>query len=344
MMIKAIVTISSQVFMLFTVFLLTPKIGINALGIAQIAQGAIAMILSWLCVRKVLDYKICIPFRFDNSIFKELFKFGFNVQIGSFVMLMFDPLTKILFAKFGGASFAGLFEVASQIIIRARAFIITANQVVIPKIATVFEESPIYLKELYKKNMFFLIPVITMLYLCLFVWSNLIVKLIFGHNDENFNLIFYSLIFSWSINTLSAPAYFFNLGSGDAKKNAFIHICMAFINIIFGPLLGFFIGWKGVLAAYIFSLVFASLLTIYKFHFDYGINVKFLEISKRKNILVFNFIALVIVSLVKFFDNLDNFLVPYAFEVLATFLILYINFSNQILFEFKKSFNLNFKK
>ncbi len=344
MFIKAVVIISSQILMLSIVFLLTPKLGLNALGLAQIFQGVISIIISWMYVKKVLAYKIYIPFHLHKSIFKELFNYGFNVQIGSVVMLMFDPLTKILFAKFGGASSAGLFEIASQIIIRCRTFIITANQVVVPKIATVFEESPGNLKKLYKKNIIFLIPVSITLYLSLFVWSNLIAQIIFVQKNENFDLIFYTLIFSWSINTLSAPAYFFNLGVGDAKKNASIHIYMAFINIVLGPFLGFFVGWKGVLLAHQVSLILASIMTIYKFHLDHGINMKFLGVKKIKNIFIFNFILLVLFIFIKFLVYRGSFSHLYIFEIFATLLLLYVNISDEILFETKKFLHFNFNK
>lgn len=320
-----------QLLMALISFIFLSSMGLKALGLGQVAQGVFLNIIPWIYLRKILNYQFFSPFRFTRNIFREIFSYGANVQFANLIMMLFDPLTKILLAKFSGPSLAGVFEVANQIIIRARALIISANQVIIPKVASVIEFTPARITSLYRKNISLLLGITLMFYSVLFIWADFIFKLVLNVSDHRFFFIFYILLLGWFINTLATAAYFFNLGIGDVKLNSVTHFFMAAINFIFAPIFGYYFLWQGLLFVYFMSLSSASLYLIFIFHSKHKIHFKSLELSEHKSKILLSLSALIIFSILDIFHFLDNFSILLVITLFTSLAILYINFPKKIL-------------
>ena len=67
-------------------------------------------------------------------------------------MILFDSLTKVLMAKFGGATSAGYFEMA-QVVVKGRALIVSANKAIVPKGEQLTEFLPQRLTTIFYENM-----------------------------------------------------------------------------------------------------------------------------------------------------------------------------------------------
>ena len=322
--------IIGQLLMVLISFVFLSRMGLKALGLGQVIQGIFLNIIPWIYLRKILNYQFFSPFRFTRNIFKEIFGYGANIQVSNLIMMLFDPLTKILLAKFSGPSFAGLFEIANQIIIRVRALIISANQVVIPKVAYVIESSPTLVTTLYRKNINLLLGITLMFYSILFIWADLIFKIVINVSDHRFFLIFYTLLLSWFVNTLATAAYFFNLGIGDVKLNSRTHFIMAAINFILAPIFGFYFLWPGILSVYFISLTSASLYLIFKFHLKYEIDFSFLRFNGFERQLISSLSILITFSILDYLHFLDNFPILLIITLLSTLAIICINFPKNV--------------
>ena len=75
-----------------------------------------------------------------------------NVQLASLSMILFDPLNKVLMAKFGGSTSAGYFEMANQVVVKGRALIVSANKAIVPKVEQLTKFLPQRLTTIYYEN------------------------------------------------------------------------------------------------------------------------------------------------------------------------------------------------
>ena len=98
------------------------------------------------------------------------------------------------------------------------------------------------------------------------------------------------LTLGWFLNTLSAPAYFVNLGTGELGWNVGGHVVIGILNAILGLLLGVYFGGTGVVIAWALSLALGSSLIYLSYHIKHKIPL--IELLPRDSRL------LIIVSLI----------------------------------------------
>jgi O-antigen/teichoic acid export membrane protein len=302
MLTRAVIVVVGQLIMLVFSLVLIPNFGLLGLALGQLIQGLFLLISSWVLLRKALDGLSVLPSYFSKKIFIKMFKYGFNVQVSGIVSMLFDPLTKALMAKFGGASITGLFEIANQVVLKVRALIISANQAVIPKVAELMEKDQKNIKDLYVKNIKVLLLITMFAFSILLIWIQPLISFLLKDAPDNFYLIYYSLALAWFANTLASPAYFFNLGIGSVKDNTVTHVFMGLLNLIFGLIFGYYYGWHGVLFAYVFSLTIASLYLAINFEIRYMNNSTRLNSIFEKRPIFIIIIALLVHVAAYFLD------------------------------------------
>ncbi|SNQ60934.1 hypothetical protein [Candidatus Methanoperedens nitratireducens] len=93
-----------------------------------------------------------------------------------------------------------------------------------------------------------------------------------GYYEATFVLFSILLSVGWFLNTLSAPAYFANLGIGELRWNTVAHIVIAALNLGLGLLLGSIYGGKAVVAAWVFSLIIGSSIIPISYHHRHNIS------------------------------------------------------------------------
>ena len=177
---RAGLVLTGQTLLLALAFLLVPHFGLIGLAWAQLGQGSFLLILGWLLLRRRLPQLFRVPRRWKRDTFREMLGYGVKVQISSLSMILFDPLTKALMAKFGGATAAGYFEMANQIVIKARALIVSANQAIVPKVAQLTEVLPQLLPIIYRENMQLIALVTLPACTLLFAWAGIASRLLLG--------------------------------------------------------------------------------------------------------------------------------------------------------------------
>jgi O-antigen/teichoic acid export membrane protein len=255
---RNIILMGATLINLILCILLVPIYGLIGVVFARIFQYSIVLIISWIIIRRYIPMLPIIPRKWDRKIFKEILPYSFSFQTISFMNLLFDPITKILLARFGEISTVGYYEMAQKMVLLFRSIIVSSNQVMVPAFAGLKENYPkkielIYLKS-YKLVFFLSVPLFSSIILSTPIISNLWI----GNCEKDFVLYATILATGWFFNNLSVPAYFANMGTGDLRWNLFGQSAIGILNILLGTIMGMVFGGIGVVAAWSISLIFGS--------------------------------------------------------------------------------------
>lgn len=268
---RAVVDMVSSVLFLLLVLVLTSTYELVGLAVAQVSQALFVAVVGWLFLRRQLSALPHMLLRWNFEIFREMFRYGVNFQIISVIMMLYEPLAKAFLTKFGGLSATAYFDMAYRMVLQFRALLVAANQVLVPKISAVHELSPERVDHLYRESYRVILFLAVPLFLMLAASIPMISHAWIGQSQPDF--IFFGLIiaFGYLINTLSAPAYFINLGIGALRWNVISHVTLGFLSAALGYILGKSFGGWGVISGSIIALIIASIITIIGTHRDHHI-------------------------------------------------------------------------
>lgn len=233
--------------------LLVPEYRLKGLAYAQVAQTSSLLVASWLTLRRQLPLFPFIPCRWSYRLFREMVSYGMNLQVISFSQMLFDPVTKALLAKFGGLSMTGLYEIASKVIVGIRSLLVNAAQVIVPIVASLQEKDREMIHKVYVDCCRVLSYIALPLFSVVVALAPIISHMIIGYYEATFVGFLIVLSIGWFLNTLTAPAYFADVGIGDLGWSTIGHIIIAIMNFGVGWLLGSLYGGKGVVVAWAIS-------------------------------------------------------------------------------------------
>lgn len=263
---RAYLVIGAQFVFFVSALMLTSNFGLIGLAWAQIVQGCILLVIGWVLLRSLLPSMPTFPKNWKRVQFSEIFSYGIQFQIGQVSMMFFDPITKILLSKFGGIASTGYYEMASQFVLKARALVVSANQILVPLVANnvKLENKQIY--SIYEKNILILWLLIIPINVIVISVAPLLSIVWIGQYESRFAFYVYMLSFAWFLNALNVPSYFFNLGSGHIFWNTISHVWVGSSNLVLSIILGYFFGANGVIFGMIIALVTGSWLVVLEFH------------------------------------------------------------------------------
>jgi len=270
---RSLLLMGGAVIHLLLCFVLAPSKGLIGVAYARIIQNITILMCSWLLLRRHLPSPPVFPHKWNKGLFKEIIGYGLNFQIISVTAMFYDPVTKALLSKFGGLSMVGYYEMASRMVHQFRALIVSANQVLVPAIADLKERTPEKIQSVYLISyqllFYFALPIYSLIIIC----TPLISELWIGHYERIFVIFGALLAFGWFLNTISAPAYFANLGIGELRWNVIGHITIGLLNASLGLLLGLFYDGIGVVVGWVFSLALGSSLIYLSYHSKHRISL-----------------------------------------------------------------------
>jgi O-antigen/teichoic acid export membrane protein len=258
MHVRAAVVVVGQVLLVFLSSAMIGRHGLEGLIWAQVGQGAWLVAASWLGASHYLALRIS-GLRWDRGAFSELLPYAIMVQMSAVLMLLFDPLTKLLLSHFGGLEVVAKFEVASQIVTRVRAVIVAASQAVVPAFAR-RASNQAEVRRLYRGSLKRVCVAGLVGFLPMLIGGGQVSRMVFGYRDEEFMTTLWLLVVAWFINVLTVPAYFANLAFGEVSWNLLAHGVIAAGNLVVGGLGGLIGGWRGVVVGYSTALVVGSCL------------------------------------------------------------------------------------
>lgn len=265
---NVIFALSSILFLVLT-YVFVPQYGLLGVALAQVCQS---LFLLALCTVVVMMYLPHNPFhwRWNQSIFKDIFSYGIKFQFSSLIGMINDPLTKVLVTRFSGLEFTGYYEIASRIASQLRAVIVNANQSLTPVIVRIglkSEEGQLFYRKTFVY--IFLASLVSMTFLSLS--SSTLSLLFIGKVDQLFLNLVVLLAIASCINLLTGPAYYSYVANGDLNNIVFFNFYLCVSNAILGFVLGYYFQGIGVIVGWILGLILSSLIMIAKFHKDYSI-------------------------------------------------------------------------
>lgn len=290
---RNLLMISGSVVFTILCFVLAPRKGLVGLAYAQVINSGFLLVASWVIIRKLIPDLPLVFNHWDRGSFKEIIKYGFNFQVITAVLMLYDPTTKALLSRFGGMSLVGFYEMASRMIQQFRAIIVSASQVLVPAIAEIDEKGEERIECLYLRSHKLLVYLSMPLYCLIILASPVISRLWIGYYERTFVALCVLLAIGWFINTLNISAYFFYLGIGKLRWNVVGHLIIGLLNIILGVIFGYLFSGYGVVLAWIISLAIGSLIIIFSFHSIYNISISNVIPSESRFIAICYLIILI---------------------------------------------------
>jgi len=255
---RALLMITGSLTLLAAAVALVPRHGVVGIGMAQLMQGTVLILLGWLLVRRNLGIGALMPIRLRLADLRRVWRFGLGVQAISITQLAVEPLAKILMTRFGGLEATGLFELAYRVTTQLRAPLVAAGQVILPAVASLPAADRSAAGALYRRAYERLFPAsVTAFSLLLLGWP-LVSWLLLGKVDALLVAMGWLLTLAWFVNTLSAPAYFTLLGQGNARWNLYGHLLTAALTGVLGYVLGTAFGALGVSTGYAIAIAAGS--------------------------------------------------------------------------------------
>lgn len=260
--IKNIILVSCNFIYIGTTVFLVPRYGLLGIAIAQVIQSILLVCSSWLVLKKLIPSLPVLPCRWYKAEFREMVGYATNFQIGMLAGMFFDPVTKFLLAKYGNLSQTAYYEMANQLLQKARSVIVSAQQALVPEIAGGKFNNQKDLATLYQKAYGLSFLLVLPYYIGIALALPLISILWIGHYEPFFVTCGAIVSIGWLATNLSAIPYFFNIGTGTLIWNTANHILNGILNITLGAVLGYHFSGLGVVIAAACALIVPNILLI----------------------------------------------------------------------------------
>lgn len=267
MYLKNLLLIAGNILMIGIALLLVPRYGLIGIAAAQCIQAALMMIGSWFILRRLLPSLPWLPSHWRYEEFREMVGYATNFQIGMVAGLLFEPFTKIFLARFGDLTLTAYFEMANQFVQKARAVIVSAQQSLVPEIASIRKENHGYREQLFVKAYGVSFLIVIPYYLGIALALPFISWIWIGHYQEHFVMFGILMSTGWLVANIGAVSYFYNIATAELFWNTVSHVSTALLNILLGWLLGKMFVGIGVIIAAMLALAIPNLaLNLLVFH------------------------------------------------------------------------------
>ncbi len=260
--IKNIILVSCNFIYIGITVILVPRHGLLGIAIAQVIQSILLVCCSWLILKRLIPSLPLLPYRWYRAEFREMVGYATNFQIGMLAGMFFDPVTKFLLAKYGNLSQTAFYEMANQLLQKARSVIISAQQALVPEIAGGNFQDPKDLTTLYQNSYGLSFLLVLPYYIGIALALPLISILWIGRYEPSFVIYGAIVTIGWCAANLSAVPYFFNIGTGALTWNTVNHILNGAINITLGTVLGYYFSGIGVVFAAACALLIPNLMLV----------------------------------------------------------------------------------
>jgi O-antigen/teichoic acid export membrane protein len=240
------------------------RYGFIGLGWAQLAQSAAVLAGAFWVLRSQLALGWW-PTRWRKDRFKEMLGYNISLQVTTLAAFLGDPLAKLMLGHFGGMGSVAYYEMATKMVNQFRAVVTNVNQVMVPVITHLSEQDRAELVPLYRQTYGLMFFVCTTFYAAAIVAVPVVSWLWLGEPQPFFIQVAYVMLVTMLLNTLTAPAYFSNMGTGHARVNATTQVLLGCANLALGVSLGSVFGGAGVVAAYSAAVILASGYLMWRF-------------------------------------------------------------------------------
>jgi O-antigen/teichoic acid export membrane protein len=233
----------------------------GTLGIAFsfVTQSLVNLLVAAFILRVLVPAADARCTGFSVQELRRLSKIGIPVRAGSLVNLTYEPVTRLLIARFGGIESAGTYEAAVRCGIQSKALIVGCVQVVLPRFSLLAVNSRDAFRHLlqiaYRMTGLLVLGALPLMVLAM----PLISFVLLGRLDDRLQLFAEVLSLGWLVNALAVPPSFANLADGKLFWNWFCNIGASIVNPVIGLILGPIFGAMGVVISTTCALMSVAL-------------------------------------------------------------------------------------
>lgn len=257
---RNIILVIDSILYLALCVLLMPRYGLVGLAYARLGQNSFTLLITVVLLRRYVPQLPMLPFHWSKAQFKEMLGYAANFQLISLLVMFSDPITKGFLSKYGNISMVGYYEIANRILQIFRSLLVSANQVLVPTFARLEKLEPEKVSSAYLIS-YQIVYYLTIPAFCLLAISApLLSEVLIGRHEPFFIWSMIALCLGWLINTLSVPAYFATMGSGEMKANVVSHVIMTSMNLLLIFVLGYLWGGIGVVLAWSVALASGGII------------------------------------------------------------------------------------
>ncbi len=292
--VRNVLQMAATVIQLSLCVVLARRYGLMGLAYASVILNSLVVVASWILLRSFLPGLSAVPASWNTALFRELAGYGARFQFIAVAALLNDPVTKALISRFGGLSTLGYYDMAHRLVVQVRALVVSANQVMVPRFASLSETSPEKIRSTYIESYKLLFFIALPMFAALVVFMPVVSVAWIGHYERIFVLSGLVVAGGYFVNTLNVPAYFLWLGTGDLKWNVVSHVVIGVLNVGLGCLLGTIFTSIGPAVGWAVALAAGSCLVMLPYHAENGI--PFRELVPRESLPLCVVVLLVIAA------------------------------------------------
>ncbi len=275
--------IASVFYLLLAIFMI-PASGLAGLAVAQVIQTIVVFIISYYYLKRSVSGFGIKSFKWDREVFRELFAYGYKIQVISICQMLTDPVTKILVSRFSGLTTLGFYEMASRVITQLRQIIAGMDQVTIPIVSHFQQTDKSTVRLIYEKGFSFIVFIVFPLFAAIILFTPYLSRIWIGNVEPVFIFCSYILASGMLVNVLNAQAYYNSLGEGQLNGIMLMTIFVLGFNILTGIGLGLLIPSYGVVISYALSTALGSVYLIGYYHKYNNIRIK--EIIRTPDLII----------------------------------------------------------
>lgn len=261
---KSIISITGLGVQLVVSLITINRFGLIGVAIAQIAQSLLVVTGGWLRVLSLVQKHAYwrFPSRLNVPALKEMLGFGLALQFMNIANLLYEPLTKFVFAAVAGPGALGLYEAAYRLVFQVRAIIIAPTLNLTPMFAGVSPEDIESKRQMYgtwTASVLFAAATSGILIIC---GSPLVSLLLFGEFQLSYLIWTAVLSVGWFFNIVAAPAFLLGIGIGRVRGNIIGCLVSTAVSPILGIFLGSIFGGIGVVVAAAFAIAIGGVVVM----------------------------------------------------------------------------------
>jgi len=257
---KSVIFLAGQALNLLLSMLMVSHHGLFGLAYAQIIQAAFVVAATMIVLKTKVPSMRVVPGMWKKERYREMKNYGFNVQVNSVAIMLYDPITKALLSKYGDISIVGFFEMANRTVLLFRAVLVNANRVLVPTISRAMESVNVPLNKIYSLSYELILYLSVPIFAGLIAFAPSVAHLWTGAYNDRLSSMIMILSLGWFVNILAGPAYFMNMGTGDLSMNTISHVVIGLGNLLLGLAAGVLLGGQYIVWTWTLSLGAGSLM------------------------------------------------------------------------------------
>jgi O-antigen/teichoic acid export membrane protein len=261
--IRSVINMLSSLILLCSIYFLVKDNNSSfEIAFSFLIQSISLLIFSILVIIKFNTAKINIHLNELINFWMKIKKYSLSIQMTAFLSYFGDSISRFFLIESSTLTLVGYFDICMKMVMQFRLLIVNISQTTFPYIASLNKDTR-SINFAYKK-LYLSTYVLTLIYFSfLILLLPLISEFWLGSINVEFMLISLILMFSMGFNTLTAPVYYVNQGTGQVNNNLVTQVILAVTNLFFGLLGTFIENGYFVIFSYALAVTFASFYQLY---------------------------------------------------------------------------------